>query len=653
MRRRRLSAMPDLKRLIRLLHLEDSPRDAELIVDKLEAGGLFPEIARVDNAQDFEDALLRESFDVILCDYNLPGYDGFSALKMAREKQPDAPVIVISGSMGEEEAVQCLHQGATDYLLKQRMERLVPAVKRALIEARLHRERRQAEENLRDSEERFRQLAEQSSEGFWFVGLNPERILYISPALEKIWAQPAERYYEEPRAWCDHVHPDDRGTVFAAWNSFIEGRSDRFEAEFRIVHPDQSIRWVLGSGGPIRDAKGQLVRMGGMVRDITERKQIENQMLRAQRLESIGTLAGGIAHDLNNTLVPILMGTGLLRMRYPRDSEIIDSVEASAKRAANMVRQLLTFAKGIEGARLQVQSQDLLNEVEKIIRSTFPKNIELRIVAPPNLDSVLGDATQLHQVLLNLCVNARDAMPHGGTLTIEAENAIIDETSASLSPGAKLGPYVIWRVRDTGNGIPSEVQERMFEPFFSTKGPDKGTGLGLSTVIGIVKSHGGFVLVQSAHRFGSTFSVFLPASGSIGNAADAPAKAEPAFRGNGETILLVDDEIAVREITTAVLLSLNFKVITASDGTEALVQVAEKGSELRAVITDMHMPNMDGLTFVLVLKRMLPNADIIVSSGRMDEREITEFNALGVSAILDKPFTQQKLVEVLKQVLGK
>jgi PAS domain S-box-containing protein len=645
--------MPEIKCPIRLLHLEDCPRDAELIINRLEAGGLISEIVRVDDQQAFEAALLNQAYDLVLCDYNLPGYDGFAALKQVRKTQPHAPVIIISGSIGEEEAVECLHLGATDYLLKERLERLVPAVKRALAESKVHYARRQAEEKLRDSEERFRQLAEQSSEGFWFVGLNPERTLYVSPALERIWAQPAERYYHEPRAWLDNIHPDDQASVMADWKDCLEGRADRFEVEYRIVRPDQSVRWVLGSGVPIRDGQGDTVRMGGMVRDITERKQIETQMLRTQRLESIGTLAGGIAHDLNNTLVPILMSASLLRMRYPNEAEMIDTVEASAKRAANMVRQLLTFAKGIEGARLLVHSQQLLTEMEKIIRSTFPKNIELRISLPASLEPVRGDATQLHQVLLNLCVNARDAMPGGGILALGADNADITaaDTAMFTSPDAKPGRYIVWRVRDCGSGIPAEIIERIFEPFFSTKGPDKGSGLGLSTVLGIIKSHGGFVHVDSVQRSGSTFSVYLPAAGTATSVEPPPTTPEVELRGNGEVILVVDDEVAVRNVCSAVLKALNFKVVTAADGTEALGVAAEHRKELRAIITDLHMPHMDGLTFVSVLRHILPQTEIIVASGRMEEQKIAAFNALGVYAFLDKPFTQQQLMEVLGPLL--
>jgi signal transduction histidine kinase/ActR/RegA family two-component response regulator len=386
-------------------------------------------------------------------------------------------------------------------------------------------------------------------------------------------------------------------------------------------------------------------------RDITEKKKIEAQLMRAQRMESLGTLAGGIAHDVNNSLAPILMVTGLLRMQYPNDTKLIDTVESSATRGADMVKQLLTFARGVEGERLQVNPQHLLKEMAKIIQGTFPKNIQLQVACAKNLHAVLGDATQLHQVLLNLCVNARDAMPNGGTLTLEARNTEIDATYASAVPDARPGHHVVWRVTDTGTGIPPEIIERIFEPFFSTKGPDKGTGLGLSTVTGIVKSHGGFVQIYSVPGQGSTFAVYLPAERSFNSPGSLPAVSGTAFRGHGETILIVDDEANVRQAVHAVLTSLDFKVVMAANGREALVQIEEKRAELRAVITDLHMPGLDGLAFARVLRNILPEVGLIVASGRIEEREKKQFKALGVAVLLDKPFTQKKLEEALKVIL--
>jgi two-component system cell cycle sensor histidine kinase/response regulator CckA len=397
-------------------------------------------------------------------------------------------------------------------------------------------------------------------------------------------------------------------------------------------------------------------RFIAIARDITERLDHESKERRAQRIESIGTLAGGVAHDLNNALAPILMTCELMRMDFaasPEMSEMIETIESSARRGADMVRQLLTFAKGVEGERRLIQPLQLFDQMQKIVRSTFPKHVQLRTSVAPGLKTVLGDYTQLHQVLLNLCVNARDAMPNGGTLTLEAENVEIDAANVATIPGCRAGAHVVWRIIDTGSGIPPELLERIFEPFFSTKGQDGGTGLGLSTVSGIVRSHGGFIRVASTLGQGTTFSVHLPAETRTPAATELAAKIEPAFRGNNEMILVVDDEPAVRKVTSSVLMGLNFQVLTAADGTEALVKVAERRSELVAVVTDLHMPHMDGLTFVRALKRMLPTTGIIVTSGRLEKQDILSFKALGVTAMLDKPFTQAQLVAAVRAIVQK
>ncbi|MGA3007275.1 MAG: ATP-binding protein, partial [Opitutaceae bacterium] len=423
------------------------------------------------------------------------------------------------------------------------------------------------------------------------------------------------------------------------------------DAELCIVRKGSEPRLLLASGDALRGPDGQTIGAVVVLHDITQRRKAEQQLLRAQRLESIGTLAGGIAHDLNNTLAPIMMVTALMRMKYPDNTEMIDEVEASAKRGADMVQQLLTFAKGSEGARLFVDPRHLLKEMEKIVTGTFPKNIQLKATCAQALQPILGDATQLHQVLLNLCVNARDAMPNGGTLTLQAETVAFDAAAAGAFPEAKAGPYVVWHVSDTGTGIPPEILERIFEPFFTTKGPNKGTGLGLSTVVGIVKSHEGFVRVDSKPGRGSTFSVYLPAANRDPAETAPEAKIDPEFRGHGELILVLDDDAAVRQAARTVLTTLNFQVVTAADGTEALIQAAERRADLRAIFCDLRMAHLDGLTFVRTIKRMLPEAGLIVMSGSMDEEEANELEKMEVHTVLKKPFTQEKMVESLRTTL--
>jgi hypothetical protein len=511
-------------------------------------------------------------------------------------------------------------------------------------------ERKRAEADLKASEDRYRRLFDESLDGICLADAQTGMILDCNPALSKLVGRekhelvgqsqrilhpPGEAVGEVSRSFKQHRH-EKSGQVLAVPVITKTG-------EVRTAEIIANMREVQGR---------QL--MVGIFRDITEQKKLEAQLRRTQRLESIGTLAGGIAHDLNNALAPIMMSAELLRLEFPDTaSRYLEIIQASTKRGADMVKQLLTFAKGIEGERLLLQPKHLLKEMEKLIQNTFLKEIELRTHYPKDLWTILGDATQLHQVLLNLCVNARDAMPGGGTLTLEGENQELDAVYASTVLEAKPGRYVVWRVKDTGTGIPPEVLERIFDPFFTTKGPDKGTGLGLSTTMGIVKSHGGFIQVYSTPGQGSTFAVYLPACGAGASDTVLLTKADTAFRGHGETILLVDDEESVRNMLRAILTNFNFRVLTAGDGADALLQVAEQQTELRVVITDLHMPNMDGLSFVRVIKGRLPGVGIIVVSGRMEEREENEFKQLGVHAVLQKPFTQAQLVEALKTVFQK
>ena len=384
--------------------------------------------------------------------------------------------------------------------------------------------------------------------------------------------------------------------------------------------------------------------------DVTERERARRTELRAQRMESIGTLAGGIAHDLNNALAPISMGLELLRAQNPRNASLIDTMEKCTRRGAGMVRQLLTFARGSEGERRSIQPRRIIDEMAQIIRSAFPKNIELEVELAPGLWDILGDATQLHQVLLNLCVNARDAMPEGGKLAIDARNIRVDTTFASGTDGARAGDFVRWVVRDTGTGMTPEVIQRIFDPFFTTKEQGKGTGLGLSTVLGIVRSHQGFLRVDSTPGNGSAFEIYLPAVDAPAASAAADAQAG-AFRGNGETILVVDDEDTVREISRTVLTGLNFNVLLAGDGTEALIQAADHPGGIRVVITDYDMPHMDGRMLVPAIRRMLPDARIVLASGTLDEQKTAALSVDGVDAILEKPFSQVNLIAALRKAL--
>ncbi len=406
-------------------------------------------------------------------------------------------------------------------------------------------------------------------------------------------------------------------------------------------------RWTL-----LRDEQGAPKSVLVIKSDITDQKNLEMRFLRAQRLESIGTLASGVAHDLNNILSPILMSVPLLREPLPAETlqDLISVVETAAQRGAEIVKQVLTFGRGIEGERAPLQVRHLVRELERIACETFPKNIAIENSIAKDTRLIEGDATQLHQVLLNLCVNARDAMPTGGTLRISAQDFYVDEYFAATSPEAKPGSYVQIAVSDTGTGIPPHVLDKIFDPFFTTKAIGTGTGLGLSTVLGIVKSHGGFISVYSEVGRGTAFEVYLPAAAS-GTVLPVETQEPAAPRGRGERILVVDDEPGLRKLTETILRKHGYEVVLACDGTEALALYAKDPAGIDAVLADVMMPLMDGVTLIRVLRHLDPHVRVISSTGLGEDRRREELRTLGVSAFLTKPYNTASLLKTIHDVL--
>jgi PAS domain S-box-containing protein len=407
-------------------------------------------------------------------------------------------------------------------------------------------------------------------------------------------------------------------------------------------------RWSL-----VRDAAGRPKSVLAINTDITDKKKIEAQFMRAQRMESIGTLASGFAHDLNNILAPIMMSIDVLKgfVNEPGATTILETLGVSARRGADIVRQVLSFARGLEGERIEIQPKHLLKDIESIIRDTFPKDIQLRFFTPNDIWTILGDPTQIHQVLLNLCVNARDAMPLGGSLKIEAENAVLDEQYAAMNLQARPGRYVQISVADSGTGIAPELLDKIFEPFFTTKDLNKGTGLGLSTVMAIVKSHEGIVNVYSESGRGTTFKVYLPAfSGETGGSQEF-LEENSLPRGNGEKILVVDDEASILTITSQTLEAFGYRVLTAPNGADALAIFAERRAEISVVLTDMRMPVLDGKAMIYALMRLKPSIKIIAASGLDVDGSVAQVLGQGVKQFLIKPYTASMLLKALRAIL--
>jgi PAS domain S-box-containing protein len=422
--------------------------------------------------------------------------------------------------------------------------------------------------------------------------------------------------------------------------------------EFRQIRRDGSeivveSRWTL-----VRDEQRLPTSILIINTDITEKMRMEAQFLRVQRMESIGTLAGGIAHDLNNVLSPILMAIDMLQLKATDEAtrKWLEVLRANASRGADMVRQVLSFARGVSGERVAIQPRHLIKEIVKILKETLPKSIEINFQVPDELWLIAADATQIHQVLMNLCVNARDAMPEGGAISIKAENQVVDENYARMHVEATTGRFVVISVSDIGPGISQEMQSRIFEPFFTTKEMTKGTGLGLPTALTIVKSHGGFINLYSELHKGSKFSVYLPALDAPGATAAGALQTDLPV-GHGELILVVDDEESIREITRGTLETFGYRVLTASEGTEALALYADHKNEVAIVLTDMMMPFMDGPATIRALQRMNPAVRIIAASGFGTSHYQVDSSLEGVEIFLDKPYTAEKLLKALAQIL--
>jgi PAS domain S-box-containing protein len=409
-------------------------------------------------------------------------------------------------------------------------------------------------------------------------------------------------------------------------------------------------RWTL-----VRDDHGQPAAILVINTDVAEKRQLEANFLRVQRMESIGALAGGIAHDLNNILQPITLAMEVFRSQLTAsgDSAMLDLVIANADRATLLVRQVLSFARGAQGPRIPIFPNTLLEEMGVIIRETFPKSIRLVLNDLPDVWTFWGDSTQFHQVLLNLCVNARDAMPTGGTLTLATENVEIDEFEAAMMPGAVSGRYGVFVVTDTGTGIPAAVRDKIFDPFFTTKEQGKGTGIGLATTLGIVRNHGGFIRVESQEGVGTTFRVYLPAADAPAVPASRASSQRSDFRGDGATILVVDDEAAILALMRITLESVGYDVLTCENGIEGIKTYTRHPGRIDAVITDIHMPAMDGATMIAALKKIDPEIKVIAMTGSSSEEGIVEIDHLGVERALPKPSSPQMILSALGEILEK
>jgi PAS domain S-box-containing protein len=504
-------------------------------------------------------------------------------------------------------------------------------------------ERKRAEEQLREQAT----LLENAQDAILVRDLD-DKLLF--------WNKSAERIY----GWLasEVMGRDVREVIYsnslAGYEEAKRGAIEQGEWQGELRHLTRDGREIIAESRwtLVRDDRGEPKSVLVINTDVSEKRKIEAQFLRAQRMESIGTLASGIAHDFNNLLSPILMSIQLLKAKIPDEDgqRLLAMLQASAERGAGLVKQVLSFARGVEGQRITLQPRHLIKEIVKILKDTLPKSIEVEFEASEDLSMVAGDATQLHQVLMNFCVNARDAMPGGGKLAIKATTLDLDDNYARMNLEAKPGRFVVITIADNGAGIAPNVINKIFEPFFTTKEHGKGTGLGLSTAMGIVKGHGGFINVYSEVGRGTQFKVYLPA---VETPFTVQTESSASLRyGRGELILVVDDEIAIREITKGTLEAYGYRALTAADGTEAVALYAQHKDEIRVVLTDVMMPFMDGPATIRALQKMNPHVKVIASSGLAENVRAVEAASTAVKTFLPKPYTAEKLLNALAEVIG-
>jgi PAS domain S-box-containing protein len=668
---------------VNVLILDDIATNRKLLRAQLEAEG-FTVLEASDGVEGLAE-LKRQKVDAAISDLLMPNMDGFRFCYEVRKSKEhrDLPIIIYTSTYtSPSDEKLSLKLGANKYLrkpasavqildalhnattkkhvipmaefderdvLKHYSERLISKLEEKNVELTLrNRELDQLNNKLaaeilerKSAEERLLEQADiinHARDAIIIRNFDHDQITFWNKGAEHLYGWSANEALGKPIGKLIYADPKEREAASRTLTPTGE-----FRGELRQVTKDGREVLVSARSTIVRNPDGTPRSVLSINTDVTEQK----------KLESIGTLAGGVAHDLNNVLGPILMGAESLRSNATGEhaAAMISLIEESARRGSSIVKQVLTFARGVEGERVLINPRHLIDEMVEIARKTFPKSIEVTGQHPEYPWSISGDPTQLHQVLLNLSMNARDAMANGGSLVLAAENLEVDDNYAAMMPGAKAGSYATLRVSDTGVGMPRALLEKIFEPFFTTKDPGKGTGLGLSTSLGIVKSHAGFISVYSEQGRGTTFKVFLPA---VQADVAPPQKEIPrVIKGNGELVLLVDDETNIRRVTKMTLEKHNYHVLEANDGPEALAIFAQEMDSISVVLTDMRMPYIDGIALIRALKKMKPDMTFIGSTGQEDEPRLAELQELGVMNFLSKPYDTRKLLTVLQSAVSK
>ena len=634
---------------LRVLMLEDSPSDAKLVEIELRRAGRVLAVHRVQSAAAMRDALAAGAWDLVLSDWSMPSFSGAEGLRILRETGLDVPFIIVSGTVGEEAAVEAMRAGAHDYVLKDKLVRLNAVVQRELREAELRREGRAATAKLVQQELWYRSLIERSTDGITLTGRDG-KLAYVSPAMARIFGyEPDEAV---GRSIFEFIDPQDRPKLMAGMRdvrALPVGSSVRYEVRAR--RRDGSICWMDVHTTNLLDdpVVGAIV---GNVRDITEQRRVEDQLRQAQKMESMGRLAGGVAHDFNNVLTVILSVSEMLAEEQSLSAEVradLEEIRQAGRRAAGLTNQLLMFSRHqvVEPAVLDLDT--VLASTEKMLKRILGEDVVLVTRREAALGRIVADRGQIEQVIMNLVVNARDAMPRGGTLTIATANVELSEQRAREHFGAHAGPHVMLSVSDTGCGMDETTVAQIFEPFFTTKDKGKGTGLGLSTVFGIVQAADGWISVETAPGLGTTFQVFLPRVDAVAEPV-RPRRQPTSLRGT-ETILLCEDEEQVRAVTAGILSRAGYEVLVASSPTAAIEIARAHPGSIDALLTDVVMPGMSGPELAEAVLAARPRIAVVCMSGYIDDT-ITRHGVVDHGyAFVHKPLTPEPLLPKLRDLL--
>jgi PAS domain S-box-containing protein len=625
--------------VLKVLLVEDSENDAELLLHALKKAGYNPTARRVDNAADMDEALAHGSWDMVISDYVLPQFSGLEALKHIQRRNLDIPFIIVSGKIGEEVAIEALKAGADDYLLKDRLTRLGPAIERELREAQLRRQRRQADQALRESEERYRRLVESSPEATCICASG--HLVYVNPAFVTLFGA------QTPldligKLYIDLIDPNYRDLVAEHLRQSLAG-ADGPLLENRVRKFDGSPVLVESIARAISYHREHAVQI--ICRDISARKFMEEQIHHGERMDAIGRLAGGVANDFNNLLAVITGYAGLIRAGLPPGDKLLEDVEQitrSADRAYALTQEMLALSRkqAIRPAPLNLNT--LLTKNQNLITRVLGEGIELHTSLSPDLSLIHADHAQMESLLMNLAVRARDTMPNGGRLVIQTRNITNEDKRRLPITELRAGDYICMIVADNGAGIPEEAQSHVFEPFYAGSNPRAGSGLALATVYATVKQHGGHISYQSQQGAGSTFRIYFPR---------IPAPNSAKAVGQSGTILLVEDEEPLREFGRVVLKRAGYNVLEAADGAEAMALCELNKPAINLIFTDVIMPTMSGPEMTRRLAKTYPGVPVLYTSG-YTRSVVTENGAQpGDFEFLQKPYTSQELLHRLNQIL--